>query len=68
MSSLLDKTIDLMRSTDIPVKTVCKDVDLSTEWYHKVLAGKIRDPGVRRIERLHSYLISRQDDHQQEVA
>ena len=42
------------------MRTICHDVGLSTEWYHKVLAGKIRDPGVRRVEKLHEYLVSKQ--------
>lgn len=35
---------------------ICRDLDLSYSWVCKMAQGKIADPGVGRIERLHRYL------------
>jgi len=57
--SLLDKTLELARASDGSIRQICRDIRVSTEWYHKLMAGKIHDPGVRRVQRLHDYLASR---------
>lgn len=61
---LLDDTLALARATTIPVSRICRDTGLGTRWYHMLLAGEIRDPGVRRVQRLHDYLAKATTDNQ----
>lgn len=58
--TLLEKTLSLARSADEPVTKICREAGITTRWYYLLLDGDIRDPGVRRIQRLHDYLASRQ--------
>jgi hypothetical protein len=53
---LYEPTLALMRSTDVPVNVICRDLGLSKRWWSNVMAGNIKDPGVRRMERLYAYL------------
>lgn len=54
--NLLDTTLDLVRDTPVPVGQVCKEIGVTPRWLQKLLAGEIKDPSVRRIQRLHDYL------------
>jgi hypothetical protein len=54
--SLLSETLALTKGTSIPVTKICNDLGLTTRWYYKLTSGQIKDPGVKRIQRLHDYL------------
>lgn len=53
---LLTTTLDLARKADKPVGEICRAANVTPRWYHMLLAGQIRDPSVRRIQRLHDFL------------
>ena len=65
--SLLDATLQLMRSSQQPVKSICDAIEVTPRWYQKLLSGEIQDPSVRRIQRLHDYLAA-QDQPPEEAA
>lgn len=62
--NLLDSTLDMARHTDVPVAEICRAVEVTPRWYYMLMAGDIRDPSVRKIQRLHDYLA----EHQQPAA
>jgi hypothetical protein len=68
MSTLLEKTLELARSSKVPVTQTCRAAKLTTRWYYKLLSGEIPDPGVRRIQRLHDYLALRAGQQKGEAA
>lgn len=59
---LLTKTIDLAKTSRVPVHMLCKEIGVSVRWYHKLIAGKFSDPGVCKIERLHNFLLANRHD------
>lgn len=59
-SKLLTDTIRLMETTNESAVSICKAVNISTRWYQKIKSGQCSDPGVNKIERLYTYLSSKQ--------
>lgn len=57
--SLYEKTIQLMLDPPVQVARACRDLDLSERWWFRVVSGSIKDPGVKRMQRLHDYLVER---------
>lgn len=57
-NDLLTTTIDLAKKSRVPVHLLCKEIGVSVRWYHKLIAGKFSDPGVRKIERMHKFLLA----------
>lgn len=57
MADLLTETLSMASQTKLPVVHICREIGVTTRWYGKVLAGVIPDPSVRRIQRLHDYLV-----------
>jgi len=55
-TNLLDTTLELARTTRLPATRICDAIGVTTRWYSKLLTGEIKDPSVRRIQRLHDYL------------
>lgn len=55
--TLLDRTIDLIHESDFNVSRMCADLDISTRWYYRFMRGDFDDPGVKRIEKIHDYLL-----------
>lgn len=55
--TFLDETLELVEKSDLPITVICKGAQVSTRWYHKLIKGDIRDPGVKRIQRLYDYLV-----------
>lgn len=55
-SILLTKTVELLDKDRGNWVQTAKDTELGREWLAKLAQGHIRDPGVRKIERLYSYL------------
>lgn len=62
MSDLLNTTLRLAQakvaSNDRGVSQMCEAVGVSPRWFYKFVNGRIPDPSVRRVQRLHDYLIA----------
>ena len=54
--TLLDETLELARGTHLPVTQICRGADVTTRWFYMFVAGELKDPSVRRVQRLHDYL------------
>ena len=57
-TNLLNKTLSLARSTHLTVVDICRAAEVTPRWYYMFLSSQISDPGVRRVQRLHDYLVS----------
>lgn len=53
---LLQATLVLLAHDKGVWRTTSVDTDVGYEWMCKLSQGRIADPGVRKIERLHDYL------------
>jgi hypothetical protein len=60
--NLLDTTLELAGSTSVPITVICRAIKVTPRWYQKMVVGEIKDPSVRRIQRLHDFLIEHQTD------
>lgn len=62
--NLYERTIQLMLDPPVQVTRACRDLQLSERWWFRVVSGSIKDPGVKRMQRLHDYLTeqSRQNE------
>lgn len=56
---LLTKTLELLKNCELPLADIAKESNLGFEWLRKLKGGTIPDPSVRRIQRLHDFLIKR---------
>ena len=54
--TLLQRTIRLMNKTDMNINDICEELGVSRRWYNYLKVGKIADPSVNTIERLHDLL------------
>lgn len=54
--TLLDETVELLRADRGDWKTTADKTGLGYDWLSKLSQGCIEDPGVKKIEKLHSYL------------
>ncbi|CAK0742733.1 hypothetical protein CCP3SC15_1210005 [Gammaproteobacteria bacterium] len=54
--NLLDETMELARVSRLPVSAICEAIGVTPRWHHKLMSGKIKDPSVRRIQRLYDFL------------
>ncbi len=61
---LLDETLLLLkhRSATLELKQIAKAIDVSPNWLSMLNKGKIENPGVLSIQRLHDYLIAKQKE------
>ena len=57
--SLLEETLSLMAENRRPVAEVCADAGVSVRWWYELREGK-KDPGIRKVQRLHDVLQSKQ--------
>lgn len=55
-TNLLDTTLELARASNLPVTRICKATGVTPRWYYMFVRGEIKDPSVRRVQRLHDYL------------
>lgn len=56
---LLAQTIALLRASPAPMHEIAHEVGVSLRWLAKLKAGQFKDPGFRRVVRLHRYLQDR---------
>jgi transcriptional regulator with XRE-family HTH domain len=58
MNNLLEKTISMTQELVFPISEMCKSIGVTTRWYNKVIKGDIEDPSVRKVQKLHDYLLN----------
>lgn len=58
-ATLMEKTIELLKETSIPVEKITKDTNLSFYWVTRFRRGEFKDPGVNKVECLYDYLNSK---------
>lgn len=61
---LLDRTLELLAQSDVPMKEIALGADVEYSWLKQIrrqhLTGKgVGDPGVTRIEKVYKYLSAR---------
>ena len=54
--NLLNDTLDLVKASPVPVSSICEDIGVTPRWLQKVVAGEIKNPGVKSIQELHDRL------------
>lgn len=61
MPTLLDTTILLLRQrpASLELKKIAGDLEIPISWLSQFNRGLIDDPGVKRIQALHDYLIEK---------
>lgn len=52
VSELLNETLKLAKATSLPTAELCRRAKVGIRWYHDLLAGRFKDPGINKIERL----------------
>lgn len=57
-SELAEKTLDLVRQSDIPLTKIAEETGLGFEWLRSFAYGKINihNAAVSRVEALHNFL------------
>jgi transcriptional regulator with XRE-family HTH domain len=55
-TQLLDETLQMARESALSVPQLAAAAGVESRWLYMLLSGKIKDPGVRRLARLHDYL------------
>lgn len=56
--NLLDTTLSLFRASKASVPEISRATGLKVRWLQRLRAGDFDDPGVRKIERLHAFLVA----------
>ena len=56
MSGLLEQTIEMAKRSRRPVADICAEAGVQPRWYYLLVAGKIKDPSVRKVQALHDVL------------
>ena len=59
---MYDETIDLLRKYRGQYRQISRDTGLDYDWLHQVARGVIKDPGIRKMEILHSHLVERESN------
>jgi predicted transcriptional regulator len=55
-TDLYSETMRLAEASGLSVAGLARATGLKERWLHRLLRGDFQDPGVRKIERLHTYL------------
>ena len=53
--TLLDRVVSRLNAGNYSVRELCQETGISVRWYYKFMAGEIKDPGIRRIQRISDY-------------
>lgn len=56
--TLLQKTLKLLEKSQLTRRQVALGAGVGEDWLKKVQLGKIPDPGVRRVQRVHDFLVA----------
>lgn len=64
---LLDETLILLktRPVTLELKQIAKAIDVSPNWLSMLNKGKIDNPGIVGIQKLHDYLVSKKKEQPQ---
>lgn len=62
MSDLLKNTMDLLAAASEPRRVIASKSGVGYEWLAKLAQGRIPDPGITRIQKLHDYLSRQQEE------
>lgn len=55
--NLLESTKQLLSETDQSISYVAKQSSVGSRWLQFFVAGRFKDPGVTRVQRVYDYLI-----------
>jgi len=56
---VLDEVLRQLRSTKEPFSAIARECGVSQRWLYRLVNGDYRDPGVRKIHRLHRFFTER---------
>ena len=56
-NTLLEDTQRLLKSAKTPRREIARGAAVGNEWLAKFSQGRINDPGVRKVQRLHDFLL-----------
>lgn len=56
-TNLLEQTLDMVRESPLSIPQIAVAADVDQRWLYMLVSGKIKDPGIKRITRLHDYLL-----------
>lgn len=56
--SLLERTLRLLKSTNLKQPQIATGADVSPHWLAKFSQGLIPEPGVSKVQRVHDFLSS----------
>jgi hypothetical protein len=56
MSTLYEKTLQLLEVTDVPVRTISEESGLPYDWLIGIKYDRIKNPSVNRVQKLYEYL------------
>ena len=54
---LLDRTMELLKNCELPVRLIAEKSNLGYEWIRKLKGNCIPDPSVNKIQQLHDTLV-----------
>lgn len=58
MRSLYARTLGLLEETALTKKAISDGAGVQLRWLQNLVAGKYKDPGVNKVERVHDFLAS----------
>lgn len=58
MNTLYEQTMLLYKQTNLSVISIARGSGLGLRWLFDLKRGRFDDPGVKKIQRLHDYLIN----------
>jgi predicted metal-dependent HD superfamily phosphohydrolase len=61
-ANFLDRTLALLRARRGEWPAICRATRLDYSWLSKLAQGQIHDPGIRRLQVLHDYLVAQPSD------
>ena len=56
---LLDETLKLIKQCELPRRELARQSGVGYEWLCKIDQGRIKDPGVKRVQTLYNFLVNR---------
>lgn len=59
---MYEQTLELLQKHKGHFREISRATGLDYDWLHQVSRGVIKDPGVKKIETLHSHLTSLEDE------
>lgn len=62
---MYEEIIALLRSKKGKYRQISNETGLTYDWLLLVARGQIEDPGIKKMEQLHSYLIAMESDPEQ---